>query len=74
VNIEVTKMPVKRVLLIILVAVAILAAAGLAAARSQMCAQGACGNGVCEAGESMRNCPQDCGILLVDEDFENGQV
>jgi hypothetical protein len=68
------KMPVKRALLTLFVAVAILASAGLAAARPRMRAQGACGNGVCEAGESMRGCPQDCGIILVDEDFEDGQV
>jgi len=37
-------------------------------------AQGVCGDGVCEASESMRGCPQDCGILLLDEDFEDGQV
>ncbi len=61
-------MPVKRVLLIIFVAVAILAA------HSRTCAQEVCDNGVCEAGESMRGCPQDCGIVMVDEDFEDGQA
>jgi len=68
------KIPVKRALLTIFVAGVILTSANLAAARPRMCAQGTCGNGVCEAGESMPNCPQDCGIALVAEDFEDGQV
>lgn len=42
--------------------------------RAPGCAQGTCGDGVCEAVESMRGCPQDCGILLLDEDFEDGQA
>jgi photosystem II stability/assembly factor-like uncharacterized protein len=37
-------------------------------------AQGACGDGACDPGETMRSCPQDCGIVLVAEDFEDGQV
>ena len=67
-------MPVKRALLTIFVASVILTAADLAAARPRIYAQGTCGNGVCEAGESMLDCPHDCGILLVAEDFEDGQV
>ncbi|UCC61448.1 MAG: hypothetical protein JSV36_11580, partial [Anaerolineae bacterium] len=44
------------------------------ASRAPACAQGTCGDGVCDPAESMRGCPQDCGILLVDEDFEDGQA
>ena len=33
-----------------------------------------CGDGVCDPGETMQSCPQDCGIVLVAEDFEDGQV
>jgi len=36
--------------------------------------QGSCGDGTCDPGESVQTCPQDCGIVLVDEDFEDGQV
>jgi photosystem II stability/assembly factor-like uncharacterized protein len=38
------------------------------------CALSACGDGVCDPGETIQSCPQDCGILLIDEDFEDGQV
>jgi photosystem II stability/assembly factor-like uncharacterized protein len=38
------------------------------------CAQGTCGDGTCDPAETMQSCPQDCGIVLVDEDFEDGQV
>jgi photosystem II stability/assembly factor-like uncharacterized protein len=44
------------------------------ASRAPACAQGTCGDGVCDPAESMRGCPQDCGIVLVDEDFEDGEV
>ena len=37
-------------------------------------AQGTCGDGVCDAGETAQACPQDCGILLLEEDFEDGQA
>jgi photosystem II stability/assembly factor-like uncharacterized protein len=33
-----------------------------------------CGDGVCDPGETPPSCPQDCGILLQDEDFEDGQA
>jgi photosystem II stability/assembly factor-like uncharacterized protein len=33
---------------------------------------GTCGDGVCDPGETAPTCPQDCGIVLVDEDFEDG--
>jgi len=42
--------------------------------RPPACAQGACGDGACDPSETMQSCPQDCGIVLVDEDFEDGQV
>jgi hypothetical protein len=31
--------------------------------------QGICGNGTCDPSETMQSCPQDCGIVLVAEDF-----
>jgi len=37
-------------------------------------AQNTCGDGVCDPGETAPTCPQDCGILLLDEDFEDGQA
>ena len=37
-------------------------------------AQDACGDGVCDPGETAPACPQDCGGLLLDEDFEDGQA
>jgi photosystem II stability/assembly factor-like uncharacterized protein len=33
-----------------------------------------CGDGICDPGETPPTCPEDCGILLVDEDFEDGQA
>jgi len=36
--------------------------------------QGTCGNGTCDPTETMPSCPQDCGIILVDEDFEDGEA
>ena len=33
-----------------------------------------CGDNICDPDESAQTCPQDCGILLLDEDFEDGQV
>ena len=64
-------MSAKHVLFIILV---IILAAGLVRTRPPACAQGMCGSGVCEVNETMHSCPQDCGIILVDEDFEDGQA
>jgi photosystem II stability/assembly factor-like uncharacterized protein len=37
-------------------------------------AQGTCGDGTCDPAETMQSCPQDCGIVLVAEDFEDGEV
>lgn len=44
------------------------------ASRLPVCSQGTCGDGVCDAGETPPTCPQDCGILLIDEDFEDDQA
>lgn len=47
----------------------------LAALKSQpVYAQGGCGDGTCTPGEGTLACPQDCGILLLDEDWEDSQV
>ncbi|MGD9001508.1 MAG: DUF1080 domain-containing protein, partial [Anaerolineae bacterium] len=47
----------------------------LGAMRSDtVAAQGTCGDGTCGPGETTRSCPQDCGIVLVAEDFEDSQV
>jgi photosystem II stability/assembly factor-like uncharacterized protein len=37
-------------------------------------AQGTCDDGVCDPGETAQSCPQDCGVLLLEEDFEDGQA
>jgi photosystem II stability/assembly factor-like uncharacterized protein len=44
------------------------------ALRPPACAQGTCGDGTCDPSETMQSCPQDCGIVLIAEDFEDGQV
>jgi photosystem II stability/assembly factor-like uncharacterized protein len=33
-----------------------------------------CGDGTCDPDETAQTCPQDCGVTLVDEDFEDGQA
>lgn len=61
-----------RGLVLLLLLVMFLAVA--AAYQQPACAQGTCGDGICDPNEAPQTCPQDCGILLVDEDFEDGQA
>ena len=55
-----------------LVLLLILGAVG--AAEQPASGLGTCGDGVCDAGETAQTCPQDCGIVLLEEDFEDGQA
>ncbi|MBE9508951.1 MAG: hypothetical protein IMY86_12995 [Chloroflexi bacterium] len=36
--------------------------------------QGSCSDSTCDPDETAQTCPQDCGIVLVDEDFEDEQA
>jgi len=73
-------MPVKRVSLVVLTASAAVLALGICpglfgtGAETTAGFQDACGDGTCDPDETAQSCPQDCGALLVDEDFEDGQA